>query len=91
VKEATKPASSANGRTRARKEKEGPSKNRLKDQAKAERAVEEAEAALTALEDELADPGAWSSKYESAKSEARHTAARRAVESAYERLEALVD
>ncbi len=33
-----------------------------------------------ALEDELADPAAWATKYEAAKSEARHTAAKRAVE-----------
>jgi ATP-binding cassette subfamily F protein 3 len=69
----------------------GPSKNRLSDQQKAERGVEEAEAAMRALEDELAEPGAWASRYESAKSEARHTAAKRAVEDAYERLEALID
>ncbi len=65
------------------------SKNRLREQQKAERAIEEAEAALQALEDELADPAAWATKYEAAKSEARHTAARRAVEQAYERLQAL--
>jgi ATP-binding cassette subfamily F protein 3 len=69
----------------------GPSKNRVREQAKAEQAVEQAEAALRELEDELADPGAWATKYEAAKSEARHTAAKRAVESAYERLGALVD
>jgi ATP-binding cassette subfamily F protein 3 len=69
----------------------GPSKNRLSDQRKAERAIEQAEAAMAALEQELADPAAWASKYESAKSEARHTAARRAVEEAYARLEALID
>ena len=69
----------------------GPSKNRLREQAKAELAVEEAEATLQALEDELADPAAWATKYEAAKSEARHTAAKRAVEAAYERLGALVD
>jgi ATP-binding cassette subfamily F protein 3 len=69
----------------------GPSKNRVREQAKAEQAVEQAEAALRELEDELADPSAWVTKYEAAKSEARHTAAKRAVESAYERLGALVD
>jgi ATP-binding cassette subfamily F protein 3 len=68
-----------------------PSKNRLRDQQKAERAVEEAEAALRAVEAELADPAAWATQYESAKSQARHTAARRAVEEAYTRLEALID
>ena len=68
----------------------GPSKNRLNDQQQAERAIEAAEAALREVEDALADPAAWANKYESAKSEARHTAARRAVETAYARLEALV-
>jgi ATP-binding cassette subfamily F protein 3 len=69
----------------------GPSKNRLREQDKAELAVEEAETALKALEDELADPAAWATKYEAAKSQARHTAAKRAVEAAYEHLGALVD
>jgi ATP-binding cassette subfamily F protein 3 len=68
-----------------------PSKNRVREQAKAEQVVEEAETALRALEDELADPSAWASKYEAAKSEARHTAAKRTVEAAYERLEKLLD
>ncbi len=69
----------------------GPSKNRLSEQQKAERAVEEAEAALRTLEGELADPAAWATRYESAKSEARHTAAKRAVDDAYARLETLSD
>jgi ATP-binding cassette subfamily F protein 3 len=75
----------------ARAKPKGPSKNRLTDQQKAEQAVEDAEAAMRALEDELADPTAWATQYESAKSEARHTAAKRAVEEAYTRLEALVE
>ena len=75
----------------ARAKAKGPSKNRLNDQQRAERAVEQAEAALKALEAELTDPAAWASRYESAKSEARHTAATRAVEDAYGRLETLVD
>jgi ATP-binding cassette subfamily F protein 3 len=76
---------------KARPKGKGPSKNRLTDQQRAERAVEDAEAAMRALEDELADPAAWATQYESAKSQARHTAARRAVEDAYARLEALID
>ena len=68
----------------------GPSKNRLRAQEEAEGAVEAAEAALAALEQELADPKAWATKYEAAKSEARHTAARRAVDAAYAELEALL-
>src|SRR5512133_820669 len=76
---------------RARPEKpkpDGPSKNRVREQARLERAVVEAEAALAAVEEELADPKAWATKYETAKSTARHTAAKRAVEEAYEALEA---
>jgi ATP-binding cassette, subfamily F, member 3 len=69
----------------------GPSKNRLSAQQQAERVVEAAEAALSTLEAELADPAAWATRYESAKSEARHTAAKRAVDEAYASLEALVD
>src|SRR5436190_5937714 len=65
----------------------GPSKNALRKETELERAVEDAEAALAALEEELADPASWATKYEAAKSEARHTAARRAVESAYAALE----
>jgi len=66
----------------------GPSKNRLREQERLERDVERAEATLAALEDEVADPAAWATKYESAKSTARHTAAKRAVEEAYAALEA---
>ena len=64
---------------------------RLRDQERAERVVEQAEAALTALEDELADPASWSTRYEAAKSEARHTAAKRAVDAAYAALEILLE
>ncbi|HEX4484202.1 MAG TPA: ABC-F family ATP-binding cassette domain-containing protein [Solirubrobacteraceae bacterium] len=78
-------------KSKAKPKPKGPSKNRLSEQQKAERAIETAEAAMAELEHELADPAAWASKYEAAKSEARHTAAKRAVEQAYERLEALVD
>jgi ATP-binding cassette subfamily F protein 3 len=64
-----------------------PSKNRLRQQRKLEDAIEAAEGALATLEDELAAPEAWASSYESAKSTARHTAAKRAVEAAYAELE----
>ena len=86
----TTPSPGRNGSKRKSKP-EGPSKNRLTAQAAAEQAVEQAEAAMRELEDQLADPAAWATQYESAKSEARHTAARRAVEEAYARLEALVE
>jgi ATP-binding cassette subfamily F protein 3 len=66
----------------------GPSKNRRREQTRLEKAIQDAEAALAVLEDELADPKWWATKYESAKSTARHTAAKRAVEDAYAQLEA---
>jgi ATP-binding cassette subfamily F protein 3 len=69
----------------------GPSKNRLSAQEKAEKTVEQAEAALVSLEAELVDPAAWATRYEAAKSEARHTAAKRAVELAYAELGELID
>jgi ATP-binding cassette subfamily F protein 3 len=93
-------AAAANGRAAApaeaaaakpRSKSKGPSKNRLSAQEQAEREVEQAEAALVKLEDELADPAAWATRYEAAKSEARHTAAKRAVEAAYARLGELID
>jgi ATP-binding cassette, subfamily F, member 3 len=73
------------------KRAKAPSKNRVSDQQKAEQAVEQAEAALRGVEEELADPAAWATQYESAKSQARHTAATRAVEQAYASFEALSD
>jgi ATP-binding cassette subfamily F protein 3 len=83
--------SPAPAKPQAKPKPKGPSKNRLTAQQQAERSVEEAEAAMRALQDELADPAVWATQYESAKSEARHTAARRAVEEAYTHLEALVE
>ena len=81
----------ARAKTRTKAKPKGPSKNRLSAQQKAEAEVEAAEAALSELEAELAQPEAWASRYESAKSEARHTAARRAVEAAYDKLQALTE
>ncbi len=73
-----------NGSTRAA----GPSKNALKRAAELEREVEKAEAALRAVEDELADPSAWASPTSSDRATKRHAAAKRAVEEAYARWEA---
>ncbi len=83
------PAVSTESKAKPRPKPKGPSKNRLNDQQRAELAIEETEAALRAVEDALADPAVWATPYEAALSEARHTAARRAVEAAYARLEAL--
>jgi ATP-binding cassette subfamily F protein 3 len=72
-------APKANGRAA----RSAPSKNELRRIAELERDVERAEAALKALEDELADPAQWSSPSRSERNTRRHAAARRAVEEAY--------
>jgi len=56
--------------------------------ARLEREIEAAEAALRALEEELADPAAWSTPEASARSTQRHEQAKRAVEELYARWEA---
>ncbi len=66
----------------------GPSKNRRREQERLEEAVAAAETALAAVEEELAAPESWATQYESAKSQARLTAAKRAVDEAYAALEA---
>ncbi|MTD44050.1 ATP-binding cassette domain-containing protein [Conexibacter sp. W3-3-2] len=81
------PTGSSNGSDGAAATKKAPSKNRLRMQQKLERAIEDAEAALVSTEEELAAPEAWATPYESAKSTAKHTAAKRAVEAAYAALE----
>ncbi len=65
----------------------GPSKNRLADAARLEREVEAAEAALQALEDELADPARWTDPDRAAESSARHERARRELDDLYARWE----
>jgi ATP-binding cassette subfamily F protein 3 len=52
-----------------------------------EREIEAAESALRTLEQELADPGAWSDARRTAESTARHEAAKREVDSLYARWE----
>jgi ATP-binding cassette, subfamily F, member 3 len=69
-------ASGGNGRTAL-------SKNARRRIAALEREIERAEAALRALEDELADPSAWSTPDRSEQSTARHAAAKQAVDEAY--------
>ncbi len=56
-------------------------------QDKLEQQIEAAEAALRAVEEDLADPAAWSGAEASARSAARHEDARLAVEKLYERLD----
>jgi ATP-binding cassette, subfamily F, member 3 len=58
-----------------------------REQARLERQIEEAESALRALEDVLADPAAWSTPAKSAKNTAAHEQARAALEDLYRRWE----
>ncbi|HEY6781347.1 MAG TPA: ABC-F family ATP-binding cassette domain-containing protein [Thermoleophilaceae bacterium] len=65
----------------------GASNNARRRVAALEREVERAESALRTLEDELADPVAWSTPERSEDASARHAAAKQAVETAYARWE----
>jgi ATP-binding cassette subfamily F protein 3 len=58
-----------------------------REQQRLEQQIEEAEAALKTVEDELADPAAWSTPQRTARATARHQEAKRAVEELYERWE----
>jgi ATP-binding cassette subfamily F protein 3 len=67
------------------------SKNTNRRIAALERALAEAEEALAGVEDELADPGRWSTPARSAESTERHALAKQRVEQLYEELSGLVD
>jgi ATP-binding cassette subfamily F protein 3 len=71
-------------RSRAR---QAPARVSARRQADLEREIEQAEATLAALEDELADPSAWATPKKSAESTERHEAAKQAVEELYSRWE----
>jgi ATP-binding cassette subfamily F protein 3 len=58
-----------------------------KQQAKLEQQIEQAESELRAIEDELAEPAAWSTPARSAESTAKHEAAKRAVDELYAQYE----
>ena len=75
-------------RSNGRAKPTGPSKNAIRRAAELEREVEKAEAALRAVEDELADPSAWASPTSSERATKRHEAAKKAVAEAYARWEA---
>ena len=77
-------AEGANGSGRRRR---GASNNARRRLVVLEREVEQAEHALKTLEDELADPAAWSTPERSEDASARHEAAKQAVEDAYARWE----
>ena len=65
------------------------SKNRRREIEKAEARIEEAEVALTALEAELAAPGAWATPESTERNTARHEAAKAKVADLYDALERL--
>ena len=65
------------------------SKNEQARAKKLEAEIERAEAALAALEVELADPGAWNDPRTAAKSTARHADAKKTLEELYARWEAV--
>src|SRR3954471_21697437 len=64
-----------------------PSKNQRRKAERLEKEIERAEAALKALEAELADPAAWADGARSAASTARHDAAKRELQALYARWE----
>ncbi|HET8673917.1 MAG TPA: ABC-F family ATP-binding cassette domain-containing protein, partial [Thermoleophilaceae bacterium] len=79
-----------NGRRRGtQKPKPAVSKDRKRRMGAIESDIQSAEAALAALEDELADPAAWSTPERSAKSAERHERAKRAIEELYDKLAGL--
>jgi ATP-binding cassette, subfamily F, member 3 len=88
---ATKPAAQKNGGKRRASQQPKPavSKDRKRRIASIETDIQSAEAALASLEDELADPAAWSTPAKSAESARRHEQAKKAVEQLYEELATL--
>jgi ATP-binding cassette, subfamily F, member 3 len=79
---AAKPAKVESQRQKRPARPKGP-----KEQERLERQIEEAEATLKALEDELADPTAWSTPQRTARAAERHEEAKRAVDELYARWE----
>ncbi len=66
----------------------GPSKNALRRVGELEQQIETAESDLRQIEEELADPAAWSSPAKAKRAGERHEAAKRALADLYERWEA---
>ena len=89
--EAAKPAGPAKATPKPRSRSAGtpPKSTSAKEQQLLEREIEAAEASLRAVEEELADPAAWSTPQRTARATALHEEAKRAVEDLYERWERL--
>ncbi len=81
-------AADPGSRGRRRRAARGPSNNALRRIERLEEQIEQAEAGLREVEDELADPAAWSSPGRAERAAARHEAAKRAVEDLYREWEA---
>ncbi len=75
------------GNGRGKPRQKGPSKNAVRDVGRIEVRIERAEAELREIEDELADPAAWSSPGRSKRATAKHEEAKRTVEGLYAELE----
>ncbi|MEO8091769.1 MAG: ABC-F family ATP-binding cassette domain-containing protein [bacterium] len=69
----------------------GPSKNALRKVGELEQQIERAESDLRGLEEELADPAAWSSPAKAKQAADRHEAAKRALAELYEHWELTAD
>jgi ATP-binding cassette subfamily F protein 3 len=82
---AAKPAKAKPSRAKAPRAGGKPSSSR--EQERLEREIEAAEASLRALEEELADPAAWSTPQQTARATKRHEQAKRAVDELYQRWE----
>ena len=87
AKPAKKPRPAGRSPTASRSTAPRPSKNAVRAAAGPGARIEKAEAALQALEDELADPGAWADPEQSAESSQRHAEAKRELEELYARWE----
>jgi ATP-binding cassette, subfamily F, member 3 len=86
----TRGKASSNGKRReSQQAKPELSKGRKRRMAAVEGDIQSAESALATLEDELADPSAWSTPERSAESTRRHEDAKRAIEGLYEELAGL--
>jgi ATP-binding cassette subfamily F protein 3 len=85
---AAKAPAGKNGGKRRQSQQPKPavSKDRKRRMAAVETEIQSAEAALATLEDELADPSAWSTPERSADSAKRHDRAKKVVEQLYEEL-----
>ena len=74
-------------RSGGRKARTGPSKNAVRRVRDLERRIERAEVQLRELEDELADPSAWSSPGRAERAGKRHDQSKRDIEGLYAELE----